>query len=303
MTVVSKLRYTQFYISVCSLAMLASLVNINMSSDNLIIILALAVTLLGLPHGALDFAVAKSLNLVTSTTSAVRFITTYIAIAAVSIIFWIWVPAIALVLFLGVSVFHFSADWRVSMPFLPRLGVASALLCGPSVLYSSAVVDIFSTLLLTTQAASWVVQGMQVTFYIGVLAFLYFAVQLLMRNKHSNLWQNTEWLTLIASSLILSPLLHFGLYFCLLHSPNHLQDVGVKLHVSLKRAVVISLPFVMLTIVLAAGLYKLFGTSEVNIDLLRWVFIGLFGLTMSHMVLIHLWHNSDLVSNSSAVSE
>jgi Brp/Blh family beta-carotene 15,15'-monooxygenase len=109
----SKLRYTQFYVSVCTLAILATLVNMDMLSDNLIMVLALGVIFLGLPHGALDFAVAKSLNLVTSITSAFRFITIYTAIASLSITFWIWMPDISLVLFLCVSVFHFSSDWRV----------------------------------------------------------------------------------------------------------------------------------------------------------------------------------------------
>jgi Brp/Blh family beta-carotene 15,15'-monooxygenase len=289
----SKLRYTQFYVSVCTLAILATLVNMDMLSDNLIMVLALGVIFLGLPHGALDFAVAKSLNLVTSITSAFRFITIYTAIASLSITFWIWMPDISLVLFLCVSVFHFSADWRDTMPFLSRLGLASALLCGPSVLYSSNVTDIFTALLLTTERANWVVQGMQLTFYIGVFVFLYFVIQLVLRKTRPGVWQITEWLTLILSSLILSPLIHFGLYFCLLHSPKHLRDVGVKLRVSVKRAIVISLPFVILTIVLAAGLYELFGSSELSTDLLRWIFIGLFGLTMSHMLLIHLWHRSN----------
>ncbi|MFQ3220627.1 MAG: Brp/Blh family beta-carotene 15,15'-monooxygenase, partial [Paraglaciecola sp.] len=168
MAEVSKLRYAQIYISVCTLAALATLANINMASDNLIIVLALAVIFLGLPHGALDFAVAKSLNLVTSVSSAIRFVTLYSAIAALSIIFWIWVPDIALVLFLCVSVFHFSADWRVTMPFLSRVGLACIVLCGPSVLYSAALTDLFTALLLTTQAANWVIQGMQITFYVGL---------------------------------------------------------------------------------------------------------------------------------------
>jgi Brp/Blh family beta-carotene 15,15'-monooxygenase len=290
---VSKLRYTQFYISVCTLAVMATLANLDMASYNVMIVLALAVTFLGLPHGALDFAVAKSLNLVTSVSSAIRFMSIYVAIAALSIIFWVWVPEIALVLFLCISVFHFSADWRAAMPPLFRLSLASIILCGPSILHSAVVTELFTTLLLTSQAASWVVESMQVTFYVGLCVFIYFLLQLSIYKKRPNVWQYTEWLTLLVSSIILTPLLHFGLYFCLLHSPKHLQDVGVKLHVSVKRAIVISLPFVILTIVLAAGLYDLFGTGELNIDLLRWIFIGLFGLTMSHMMLIHLWHSSD----------
>jgi Brp/Blh family beta-carotene 15,15'-monooxygenase len=263
-----------------------------MTSDNLMIVLALAVTFLGLPHGALDFAVAKSLNLVTSVSLVIRFVSIYVVIAALSIIFWICLPDIALVLFLCISVFHFSADWRGTVPLLFRLSLASVLLCGPSVLYSKVVTELFTALLLTSQAANWVIQGMQVTFYAGICVFIYFLIRLSMYKKRPSIWHYTEWLTLLVSSIILTPLLHFGLYFCLLHSPKHLQDVGVKLNVSVKRAIVISLPFVVLTIVAAVSLYELFGTRELNIDLLRWIFIGLFGLTMSHMILVHLWHRS-----------
>ena len=289
----SKLRYTQFYISVCICAILAALTNLNMTSSTLIILLAFGVTLLGLPHGALDFALAKSLRLITSFSTAIRFIALYLSIAATSMLFWTWLPDVALVLFLCVSVFHFSADWRKTMPLFARLSLAGALLCGPSILYQSTVSELFTALLLTIEGANWVIKGMQLTFYIGLSAFLYFALQLLRSKKFPNPWQSSEWLMLLLSSLILTPLLHFGLYFCLLHSPKHLKDVGKTLHMSLKRAIVISMPFVILTFILAAGLYHLYGSSELNVDLIRWIFIGLFGLTMSHMLLIHLWHRSD----------
>jgi Brp/Blh family beta-carotene 15,15'-monooxygenase len=290
---VSKLRYTQFYLSVCTLAIIATLINFDMSSDNLIIMLALAVIFLGLPHGALDFAVAKSMNFVPSISLAIRFIAVYMGIAALSIIFWVYMPEAALVIFLSISVFHFSADWRLSLPFFSRLGLASSLICGPSVFHSSTVTDLFTALLVTAEAANWIVQGMRLTFYIGTLFFLYYVIRSLFRKKSQDVWQYIEWLTIIFSSLILSPLVHFGLYFCLLHSPKHLQDVGVELGVSIKRAVIISLPFVILTIILGAVMYEFFGNDKLSNDLLRWIFIGLFGLTVSHMVLIHLWHGSD----------
>jgi Brp/Blh family beta-carotene 15,15'-monooxygenase len=289
----SKLRFTQFYLSVCTLAIIATLINLDMSSDSLIIVLALAVIFLGLPHGALDFAVAKSMNFVPSIPLAIRFIAVYMGIAALSIIFWVYMPEAALVIFLSISVFHFSADWRLSLPFFSRLGLASSLICGPSVFHSSTVTDLFNALLVTAEAANWIVQGMRLTFYIGTLFFLNYVIRSLFRKKSPDVWQYIEWLAIIFSSLILSPLIHFGLYFCLLHSPKHLQDVGVELGVSIKRAVIISLPFVILTIILGAVMYEFFGSDKLSNDLMRWIFIGLFGLTVSHMALIHLWHGSD----------
>jgi Brp/Blh family beta-carotene 15,15'-monooxygenase len=275
---------------------LSALLNITVSEDYLIIGLAVAVILLGLPHGALDFAVAKSLKLFSTSISALIFITAYTAIAAFSIIFWISFPAAALTIFLCVSVYHFSADWRASMPRYAGISLATIIICGPAMVYSSVVLTLFTALLLSNEAANWIIQGMRLTFSISLLGFLYFLVSLVRSNKTFSKWRIAEWMSLLISSLVFIPLLHFGLYFCLLHSPKHLHDVSEKLNVKVVKAMVISLPFVFLTILLAAGLYSWFTAQgnavELTTVLLRWVFIGLFGLTMSHMLLISFWHRN-----------
>jgi Brp/Blh family beta-carotene 15,15'-monooxygenase len=129
--------------------------------------------------------------------------------------------------------------------------------------------------------------------FISSIAFLAsFALYALFKKKYSNAWQMAEWSILLLSSVTLNPLLHFGLYFCLLHSPKHLHDVSELLNTSVKKTLVLSLPFVILTLVLAVALYLWLGSGVLSIDLLRWVFIGLFGLTTSHMMLISIWHSS-----------
>jgi Brp/Blh family beta-carotene 15,15'-monooxygenase len=108
-----------------------------------------------------------------------------------------------------------------------------------------------------------------------------------------SIWRVVEYTALLLSSLFLSPLLHFVLYFCVLHSPKHMRDVGNKLNVRFARLVVLSLPFVVVTMLLAATLYVWLGSANLGTDLLRWVFIGLFGLTMSHMLLVSVWHHRE----------
>lgn len=266
----------------------------------MLIALALAVTVLGLPHGALDFAVAKSLKLVNSLTSALCFITAYIAVSTLAIIFWIAFPALGLALFLAVSIYHFAADWRDTMPSYAGIGLAAVVICGPAIFYSATLLTLFTSLLLSPESAKWIIQSMQLVFGVGIVMFLHFVVSAAQNKRRDKKqdkqtigkWIYAEWIALVVSSLILSPLLHFALYFCLLHSPKHLHDASENLNISVRKAIVISLPFVLLTIVLAIVLLKLVGTSELNVTLLRWVFIGLFGLTMSHMLLITLWHRS-----------
>jgi Brp/Blh family beta-carotene 15,15'-monooxygenase len=268
------------------------LFHIELSNTAGIAALAVAVTILGLPHGALDFAVAKSLNYVSSGRTAITFLLFYMAVAALSILFWIELPGAALSLFLCISVFHFSSDWRATMPPYARICLAAIVLSGPSVAYSSIVLNLFTALLVSNEEASWIIKGMQLTFGLTCIGFLYFVISEVKNNKLKSGWQVIEWTGLVISSFLLTPLLHFTLYFCVLHSPKHLLDVSKILRLSFARVIVVSLPFVLLTLLLAGSLFKLIATEDIGVGLLRWTFIGLFGLTMSHMLLIHLWHRS-----------
>ncbi|MFT6806687.1 MAG: Brp/Blh family beta-carotene 15,15'-monooxygenase [Glaciecola sp.] len=288
----SKLRSTQIYLVSIGLSALAMLFHIELSPTAGIAAIAVAVTILGLPHGALDFAVAKSLNYVTSGRTAIVFLLVYTAVAALSILFWIELPAGALSLFLCISVFHFSADWRATMPSYARICLAAIVLSGPSILYASIVLNLFTALLVSNEVANWIIQAMQLIFGLACIGFIYFVISAAKNYNAKSGWQVIEWTGLIISSLLLTPLLHFTLYFCVLHSPKHLLDVSKILRVSFAKVIIVSLPFVILTLLLAGALFKLIATEDIEVALLRWTFIGLFGLTMSHMLLIHLWHRS-----------
>jgi Brp/Blh family beta-carotene 15,15'-monooxygenase len=291
----NKLQFTNIYLWVFLVAVFITLANINISQDVLIIGLGIAVVLLGLPHGALDLHVAKSLNLVSSFKSGFFFMVCYVVIAAISILFWIKLPAIGLVLFLAVSLFHFASDWRDIMPNYAGTSLACIILSGPAIQHSEILVDIFSSLLLSIDEANKIILGMQALFGLSILLFLTYLATLIKSASKVNRWQIAESVTLISGSLLLHPLIHFGLYFCLLHSPKHLLDVSSLLGIKLSKLVIISLPIVVLTLVIAIILYKIYGTADITNDLLRWIFIGLFGLTMSHMALISFWHRSHLV--------
>jgi Brp/Blh family beta-carotene 15,15'-monooxygenase len=287
-----KLRFTQIYLATLGLSALALLLNIELSNVAGIAALAIAVVILGLPHGALDFAVAKSLNYVTGVRTACSFLAIYTAVAGASIVFWIALPGTALSLFLGISIFHFAADWRTTMPLYARICLSAMLLCGPSIVNSAVVLTLFTALFVSSDVAAWIIQAMQMIFAAAFLGFLYFVIAAVASKNIKSGWQVTEWIALVTSSIVLTPLLHFALYFCVLHSPKHLFDVSQMLRVSLVKVIVISLPFVFLTLLFAWVLFETGASDALHTDLLRWIFIGLFGLTMSHMLLIHLWHRA-----------
>jgi Brp/Blh family beta-carotene 15,15'-monooxygenase len=178
------------------------------------------------------------------------------------------------------------------MPWYARICLSAMVLCGPSIVNSAIVLTLFTVLFVSGEVAVWIIQAMQMIFAVAFLGFVYFVIEAVTNKKIKSGWQVTEWIALITSSVVLTPLLHFALYFCVLHSPKHLFDVSKMLKLSFVKVIVISLPFVILTLLLAWVLFAVVASDAIDTELLRWIFIGLFGLTMSHMMLIHLWHRT-----------
>ena len=89
-----------------------------------------AVMLVGLPHGALDGAIALHLGLFKKKGSLVRFICVYLAGALMVLVTWLTAPVFALSVFLLVSLFHFGAgDARTGRPPERKCPASSCPFC------------------------------------------------------------------------------------------------------------------------------------------------------------------------------
>lgn len=282
-----------FYVFLSALALALLSIEVEVNTSLGIFIMAFLVVLLGLPHGALDFEVARSMDLVKSFKSALIFSLAYLSICASGIFFWVLIPWLGLSIFLIISVLHFSSDWRESLPFPIRFNIANIILCGPSLVYSEQVISIFNALLVEPAHSEILVQVLRYGLFVSALILLS-AIALKGVKKKTSSINKTMFIEincLLLCSVILPPLVHFVLYFCFLHSVKHLSDVASSLNYSKRKALLYSLPFVLLTLVLAYIASWYWGSSNITIDVLRWVFIGLFGLTLAHMCLIHIWHS------------
>ena len=73
----------------------------------------LAVVVIGLPHGALDGAVAMHLGFTHKLLHFLRFLGLYVIVAATVVGAWLVAPVLTLIGFLVISIFHFgSGDAR-----------------------------------------------------------------------------------------------------------------------------------------------------------------------------------------------
>ena len=74
-----------------------------------------SIVFIGIPHGALDGAIAFTLGYTKKLTQKLYFIIIYLFVSLVVIILWFFFPVITLTLFLLTSIFHFGCgdlDWK-----------------------------------------------------------------------------------------------------------------------------------------------------------------------------------------------
>ena len=245
-------------------------------------LLALGVVLLGLPHGALDPATAEQANLVRSRTSLVAFNAGYTLVALAVIGLWWLFPVLTLGIFLAVSAWHFSGDWRAVLPNWAQWIGGAGLLMMPIVFHTEAVADIFTTL-----------SGPGGGELANVLGQAGLAVPALMLGvalyaAARKAWASAlELLTRTVLGWVAPPLVFFVVYFCLLHSPRHLREhfdaSAPSEHPKLWRMLVL---YTMATLLLAGPLLWLWSGGTLGEATLRLVFIGLAAVTVPHMLLM-----------------
>ena len=67
----------------------------------------MAVVFIGLPHGAMDGALAAHFGWMEKLAKVVGFLLTYVLLAAIVVGIWLVAPVISFIVFLGISMLHF----------------------------------------------------------------------------------------------------------------------------------------------------------------------------------------------------
>ncbi len=251
-----------------------------------ILVLAIAVAALGLPHGAIDAYIARRSGLWRSPGGLAAFACAYLFIAFGVIAIWSVLPVLSLVAFLIISAWHFGAD-AGALNRLERWLFGSLLLSLPACFDPLAVAALFATL--SGASARVIPSFLQIlapVSALGVIAMITVFPRLRPRPQR---WQDLAVVSaLIAFAWLLPPLVYFVLYFCALHSPLHLARV-LKLVPRADRfkAVLHTVGFTVITIFCAGLIFiGLSGEASPQQAVLRVLFIGLAALTVPHMLLV-----------------
>lgn len=236
-----------------------------------------AVLALGLPHGTLD------LDLLKQTQPGVRRAATlllYVGIAGAMAAMWLASSIFALALFYALAVMHFGEDWTGSGSTFLAQGIALALLTIPALTHPAELTDLFAAL---TNASSS-------TVFVDLLRLVAPVAAMVAVVGVGLLWTNGERAVAIGGGValvgmtMLPPVAGFALFFCLFHSPRHLQ-AGLATLAS-RSSERYGPTIVLLTLAaaaIAAMIYRLGVALSPSDRLMTASFITLSILTLPHM--------------------
>ena len=252
-----------------------------------------AIVFVGLPHGAMDGAVAYRLGWIKGFKKPTFFFCSYVLISVCVVLFWLQFPVISLIAFLGISMIHFGIsdvnandDARVWIEIIAHGGM---VICGISLSHITNVDDVFSALL-GGESTSLVWGFVYLTTAVTTLSLLYCMAKFSVDRN----WKRTcfQLLGLGIVFFLLPPLLAFAFYFCFVHSIHHFKSIYVTLNDGLSNKKIYWLTFMFSAITWVIGGLILVlnqGTIEIESRVYRIIFIGLAALTVPHMILIDGW--------------
>lgn len=244
-----------------------------------------AIILLGVPHGALDGEVARTvLRPRLGRAWFAVFAAPYLALVALVLVAWHLAPLVTLALFLAASVWHFGSEEVADEELLGKLVAGGLPIAIPVLVHPAATLRVFGTIAGVPLAAvpPWLTAGIVVW---AALATMWTARALAV-HRFGRLLRPA----VVAGVFVaLPPLTAFALYFVCVHAPAH--TAALIAHPSRasrvrdgRSAWILALPLSILTLLIGAALWPLYA-GPVQDRLLSLTIQGLAALTLPHMIL------------------
>ncbi len=283
-----------------SLVLLTQAIGMAMPYSVGLIVLALAVGLIGLPHGALDHMVGRRLlSRLPASLARVVFYISYLAVASAVIAGWFLSPLVTVLGFFCLSAWHFGLeeDQRSDMSRLQWLAMISR---GGMVVWvlatfqSAEVVNLLATILPEgdTNVAAQIV-GIVKTASPVLLALTIFDLLRFQTDSKSSWFglnsRRQHQLRTIAFFVLFAvanPLVSFGIYFCGWHSIRGLVHLREQAQLPVKNFLIKLIPITSVTLALfTTGFLINLDESFFTQAVLQTLFIGLSAVAIPHLIL------------------
>lgn len=299
------MRHTIIFTALSALGIAVSILFGSGTLENQLILLAVLLSFFGIPHGALDYSLAKEwLSDRLGRLWALWFVSLYLFTMVIVLAAWYLHATASLIAFLTLTFYHFGKNDSLADPSEP-LPIRSAefIARGGVVLTFPSVFDQATVLMLF----SYLAPGPDAYLIVEVLSdFAPFCAAALLGcvlassigygrwRKPPDLARALELLTLAAMFALLPALLAFAIYFNFLHSIRHIANIAVRTNNLSKypdwaQMFKTALPVTSATLILGGFAYLLISGIRFDvIHLTRIVFIGIASMTYPHVVVIEM---------------
>ena len=273
-------------------------------------IVAAAIALVGIPHGAIDHLIAaKVYEQGSSIWDHIRFYGWYLFLMVALSVLWFFSPAAGFILFMVISVLHFGQSdiegffhrfevdephtaWIVSATVSRGIAIIGLILSAHDEVAMSIVGEALpqdSTLFL------WMSTQSEAIFWGSLAQFALFMPVFSFIGFQS--WSQrgqfiVDSIVLIVLFITARPLLSFAIYFAFWHSMGHIDEIrtyfgekGQPLTVA--GFALRALPFTLISFVGLAGLLWIAQAMELGNRLVMLTFVLISVLTLPHMVVAH----------------
>ena len=255
---------------------------------------ALGIVFFGLPHGAVDTLVAHKLKMTLNPLRLFAFLVVYLGLAGLAVAFWLAAPTAALLTFLLISAWHFGGDWSPTILGFDRFIVGVALLCSTTLLHQDDVAIVFASLISTADA-----NLLASSMFAVACTLLPVAACLPFKPEIRSTAPRVPIIATLTAALALPPLLFFLAYFCWYHSPKHLEESlsGMRnLPVPRVLRTIVGNMLVAVPVMATASHFTHIAEHLVQSAWLQFGFIGLFALTVPHLILEEIRKANDASS-------
>ena len=188
------------------------------SEKEIIFVFIIFVIFFGLPHGALDTLLAKKNKLYNNFSGFVFFNLIYILVALIIFFLWFKASNLILFLFLLISIFHFSEDWKGVINIYQRLVIASSVISLTVFFKKEAVQSIFLSLTQSYQS-NYIIDFF---YYFNFILLPLLLIIIFLNFNKKEVILNV--ITIFVTAIILNPLMYFLCYFCFFHSSKNFKE-------------------------------------------------------------------------------
>ncbi|MFN0047366.1 MAG: Brp/Blh family beta-carotene 15,15'-dioxygenase [Sphingorhabdus sp.] len=256
----------------------------DLGSPQMTMLAAVAIVLVGIPHGTLDVEIASIRFGRSSYSDKFKILAGYFSCAAIMTLCWLTNSALALTLFLVISIIHFGQDWRGGADIFLAMMVSWALIALPALSHPEEVINIF-VMLTDAEAGSTISAILACTAApaaLGSLAFTYWAY------KNGETLNAVDVASCLTAALFLPPLIAFAVFFCGLHSPRHMEE-SLRECSGLSAAKKAGVMAAVFPLAIALGVLLFIGMDNLQLEsgVIRSAFILISILTVPHFILEH----------------